>query len=116
MSTDERREFARQIHPARIAAGMSRAALAEATGVHANTIANVEAGQRVPQPQVLWSLMDVLGILPDEPVQWTPDVERWLRIMAPLVSALPEGRRQALMLETIERLADELGRSVATPE
>jgi DNA-binding XRE family transcriptional regulator len=110
-----RREFARQVRPARIAARMTSEELADAVGVHRNTITGLETGAHVPKREVLVSVLDVLGILPGSDVQTTPEVERWLRIMAPLVSVLPDGRRQALMLEMIERLADEVGRTVVPP-
>lgn len=116
MTTAQRREFARQVRPARIAAGMTAEQLAAAVGVHRNTITGLETGAHVPKREVLWSVLDVLGILPDAEPRWSPEVERWLRIMAPLASALPDGRRQALMMEMIERLADELGRSAPPPK
>lgn len=118
MSTAERREYARQVRPARLAAGMRAEDLAAAVGVHRNTITGLETGAHVPKREVLWAVLDVLGILPDAEPQWTPEVERWLRIMAPLVSVLPDGRRQAMMMEMIERLTAELGRTAppATPK
>ncbi len=56
--------FGQRVREARLAAGLTQEALAEATGLHPTFISNVERGYRVPTVATLLRLADGLDVPP----------------------------------------------------
>lgn len=102
MDEQTRMRYAAQLKPARIAAGMTQAEVAEAAGIARNTYAATEAGSTIPQAEKLWNAMSIVGILPgsDEPA-W---LQEWWRIIGPLARRVPAGRRAQVMGEIVRAL------------
>jgi len=54
--------FGQRVREARLAAGMTQEALAEASGLHVTFVGNVERGYRVPTVPTLIKLAEGLGV------------------------------------------------------
>lgn len=98
--------YARQLKPARLNQGRTKADVAEAAGISRNTYSSMESGDKVPQANKLWAAMLELGIRPDrqEP-EW---LQEWWRIIEPLATRLDEPQRGIAMARIMEVLLDAL--------
>ena len=97
MSTTPPGDFAAWLVSARGAAGLTQDELAAQSGVHVNTIKNLEAGKtKRPSAQVAAALRERLGATPD-PDEVREEYDRHTRAFLDLVGAylmaLPKERR-----------------------
>ena len=105
MSEQERSTYAARVAPARIALGLTQDQLAERADVSRGTIGNIESGKRVPQADVLWRIMTALDLRPDMAPEWPEEIEGWLRVLAPVIQAIPDASRERVMLQVLTTLA-----------
>jgi transcriptional regulator with XRE-family HTH domain len=106
MDEQERMAYAERVRPARRARGLGQSELAAAAGVARGTISNIESGATVPQSEKLWRVMRALDLTPDLAEGWPEPVQAWLRVIAPLIEAIPAERQGRVLGEVIMMLAD----------
>ena len=86
-----------RLRAARVAAGLSQQALAEAVEVHVNTVVEWEAGRQVPRVEAVAALAQALQVTP-------PD------LLAPVEGAAPTLQQlRAAAGKTQQQIADEAG-------
>lgn len=98
--------YAGKIAAARRARGMTQGELARLADVSRGTVGNIESGKTVPQSEVIWRVLGVLDARPDMDPQWSPEVEGWVRLIAPLIERVPDAMRERVMLEVVTRLGN----------
>jgi transcriptional regulator with XRE-family HTH domain len=96
--TEKSGDFAEWLQGARGEAGLTQEELADETGVHVNTIKNLEAGKtKRPSAQTIASLRNRLGTGPSTPVEVREEFDRhtrsFLDLMGAYLMALPEDQR-----------------------
>lgn len=108
MDADQRRSVAAKIVEARRRLGWSQARLAAEAGVSENTVLSAEQGTRATQEGKLRAILEALNLVPEVGVlslDGIPeDVQMFLRVAAPRLAALSEGRRARLLAELYPRL------------
>lgn len=104
LTRQERVLYAARVAPAREALGITQADLATAAGISRGTVGNIESGETVPQSAVLWRLLGVLEIRPDQSEQWPPEVESWLALMAPMLASMDPSVRERVMVSVMQQL------------
>ena len=109
MDEASRSMWASKIRPARMAKGLKQEELAEMSGVARRTIGNIESGRMVPQAANLRKLMIALDLGP-EPEQSYPEfVREWIAVIAPLIQAIPQPTRTAVMTDVVMLLGNAAG-------
>lgn len=96
--------YASHIEAARKAVGLTQSQLAERSGVSRGTIGNIESGSTIPQADVLWRILGVLDIRAESTPEWSPEVDGWVRIIAPLIEQIPNDVRERVMLILVAQL------------
>lgn len=114
MTEQQRVTYTARLRAARRARGLSQDEVAERAGVSRNTVGNAESGKVLPQSAVLWRIMGALDLRPDPGREWSPEVEGWLRMLAPLIEQLDADARERVMLDVLGRVGDAV-RSTRAP-
>lgn len=104
LTEQERMSLAAKVGPARKARGFTQAELADAAGVSRGTVGNIESGKIVPQADVLWRVLGALDARPGGGVEWSPEVEGWVRLIASLIEQIPADVRERVMLDIVVQL------------
>lgn len=97
MSEGRPSDFGRWLVAARGSAGMTQDQLAEASGIHVNTIKNLETGKtQRPSAQVAAALRNRLGDVPTPPEvreEYDRHTRAFLDLVGAYLMAIPEDRR-----------------------
>ncbi|MEB0303851.1 helix-turn-helix transcriptional regulator [Cryobacterium sp. 10I1] len=94
MDWQTRLSYSQKVRPARVAQGLSQDELAEMAGVSRGTVMNLESGKSAPQADKLWRILLALDIAPGRDNEWPVYVEEYLRLIAPLITAITDEKRR----------------------
>lgn len=112
MTRQERLSHAARVETAREARGWTQQELADRAGVSRGSVGNIERAKTAPQAEKLWRVMVALDLSPD-PLAGIPEAARkWVAIIAPLIAALPDERREDVMMSVLMTLGRETRGSV----
>ena len=103
MDGQERLLWGSKVAAVRARRELTQSQLAEIAGVSRGTVANIESGM-TPQVETLWAVMQALDMTPDPLDAHPAFVQEHIRILAPLIAALPDDIRGKVMGEVIVML------------
>ncbi|WP_083543682.1 helix-turn-helix domain-containing protein [Rhodococcus sp. 2G] len=109
MDEAARAQWASKIRPARMAKHLTQEELAELSGVARRTIGNIESGRMIPQAANLRKLMIALDLGPEPEESYPEFVREWIAVIAPLIQAIPQPPRNAVMTEVVMLLGNAAG-------